>query len=272
MRARVGDAHGAVGRDHFGFEQSGRGHAVVLREAAEAAAGDEARDADRRAAAALHVASGLRRHRVVDGQPARARLHRHGRRRVHLAHAAGGRERVVQRDGVHRPRPDQQRVRRVRRALVAVPAALHDDAQVVRAREVHGGRDVGGLLRRDRVCAGRGTPTVHPAGGLRACRLLADEIRIAQVAQDVVAGGAGGRAGTRFEQRRNLDQLAADPGVELVPQRRRRPGRIRGAHAPHRRGGGGCRRMRAEQRQQRRGSGRLEKASSFHCCLEEVRK
>ena len=38
---------------------------------------------------------------------------------------------------------------------VAVPAALHDQAQVVRPREVHGGGDIGGLLGRDRVRAGR---------------------------------------------------------------------------------------------------------------------
>ena len=110
---------------------------------------------------------------------------KYGRRRVHLAYATFGRERVVQRDRVHRARPDQQRIGCVRRALVAVPAALHDEAQAVRAREVLGGHDVRGLLRRHREDAGRATPPVDPAGRLRARRLLADEVGVAQIAQGV---------------------------------------------------------------------------------------
>ena len=42
--------------------------------------------------------------------------------------------------------PDQQRVRRIRRALVAVSAALDDQAQIVIPGEIDRGDHVGGRL------------------------------------------------------------------------------------------------------------------------------
>ena len=131
IRARVGDADLAVGGHDLGLEQARRGHAEVLREAAEAAALDQARDADRAAAAALDVAAAARRDGVVGLEPSRAGFDRDGRRAARRP-AALRHERVVQGDRVHVARPDQQRVRRVRGALVAVPAALDDEPQAVR--------------------------------------------------------------------------------------------------------------------------------------------
>ena len=64
---------------------------------------------------------------------------------VCVARAALRDERVVQRDAVHRARPDQQRVGGIGRALVAVAAAFDDQPQMLFAREVDGGNDVFGL-------------------------------------------------------------------------------------------------------------------------------
>ena len=80
--------------------------------------------------------------------------------------AALGDERVVHDDGLHPPGPDEQRVGGVRRALVAVAAALDDQAQVVLAREVDRGDDIGGVARGDRVDARLRRPGIDPAEGL----------------------------------------------------------------------------------------------------------
>ena len=60
--AGVGDSDLAVRGDDLRLDKVGAGRSVGLREAAEAAAEDEPDDADRHAAAALHVATALRRH------------------------------------------------------------------------------------------------------------------------------------------------------------------------------------------------------------------
>ena len=109
VAARVDDAHRAVRGDDLGFDQAARRGAVILRERAESAALDEPGDADGRAAAALHIATGPRRHRIVDVHPDRTSAHR-DRRLRHRAVAAPRHECIVQFDAVHRPRPDQQRI------------------------------------------------------------------------------------------------------------------------------------------------------------------
>ena len=59
IAAGVGDAHLAVGGDDLGLQQAGRRRAEALREAAEAAALNQSRDADVGAAAALDIAAAL---------------------------------------------------------------------------------------------------------------------------------------------------------------------------------------------------------------------
>ena len=82
----------------------------------------------RGAAAALHVAPALRGDRVVGVDPHRAGSIDDGRLRRLRAQPSDERSCRVT---VHVPRPYQQRIRRVRGALVAVPAALHHQPQVV---------------------------------------------------------------------------------------------------------------------------------------------
>src|SRR6516225_11348644 len=55
--AGVGNANLSVGGDDFGFEQTGRGGTVVLGEAAEAAALNEARHSYRGASATLNIST-----------------------------------------------------------------------------------------------------------------------------------------------------------------------------------------------------------------------
>src|SRR5262249_52039326 len=135
VRARVGDANLSVGGHDLGLEEARGGHAEVLREAAESATGDESDDTDGGAAAALHVAAGLRRDGVVHLDPACAGLDRDGSPRA-SSRTALGLERVVQRDRAHLVGPDEERVGGVGGAEVAVAAALHDEAQAMLAREV----------------------------------------------------------------------------------------------------------------------------------------
>src|SRR5262249_22309936 len=108
IRARVGDPHGPVGGDDLRFQETRGGGSVVLGIAAEAAALEQSGDADGPASAALHVAPASGRHLVVDMHPDGARPHRDGGLWRVLAGTPPGREVVLQRDAVHRVRPDQQ--------------------------------------------------------------------------------------------------------------------------------------------------------------------
>ena len=87
---------------------------------------------------------------------------------------------VVDSDGVHIPGPEQQGIRRVGRAEIAVAAALDDQAQVVGAGEADGGGDVGGTLGRHHIGAGRRAPGVQPAGTFGEARLVGDVERVGE--------------------------------------------------------------------------------------------
>ena len=84
IRASVGDFNVAVGRYDFRLQQARSGQPIGLGVTPEAAAQDQADDADRHAAAALHIAAALGRHLLVDVSPDCAWLDRHGRRRVQM--------------------------------------------------------------------------------------------------------------------------------------------------------------------------------------------
>ncbi len=197
--------------------------------------------------------------------PYRARFDADGRLRRVLPRAALRYEGVVQHHLVHWPRPDQQRIGGVRGSLVAVPAALDDQAQFVVAREVHRGNDIGGGLGRHRIGAGCRHPGVDPAGGLGSGRLIADVIGISQQPEQVLAGRGVGRIPARRDQRLNLDQSAADTLVELLPTRLPRPRRVGWAHAtePSRQGYARSLCRRADQRRWGRRS-QCKQVSSVH--------
>ena len=143
--ARVGDTHHAVRGDDLGLQQAGGGQAVAFGKTAEAATLDQSCHTHRHAAAALNIAARLDHHGVVDFPPPCAGFDRHRRLRFLAAGTAFADETIMELDGAHRPRPDHQRVRRVRGALVTVATALHHQAQVLRAGEFHRRNDIGGL-------------------------------------------------------------------------------------------------------------------------------
>src|SRR5579859_1524315 len=87
-----------------------------FRERAEAAALHMAGHPHRGAAAALGVAPALGGHRVIDVDPHRAGLDRDRRDRRHLSLAPRRYEGFDHLHLAHRPGPDQQRIRRGRRA------------------------------------------------------------------------------------------------------------------------------------------------------------
>src|SRR5690242_7605208 len=128
----------------------------MLGEAAETAALDEAGDADGGASAALDVAAGFVGDGVIGLHP-------------DSAGAAGGcslgglfagatlrDEIVVEGDVVHVAGPDEEGIGAVGSALVAVAAALHDEAEIFFAGKVDGGGNVRGILGGDGVDAGLG--------------------------------------------------------------------------------------------------------------------
>ena len=265
--AGVGDPHFTVGGHHLGFEQRGRGGTVILREAAKPAALDKPRDADRGAAAALHKTPGIAGHRVVDMQPDRPGADRD--RRLRRRAATLRHERIMERNIVHRARPDQQRIGRIRRAVKAVAAAFDDQAQIVLAGEIDGGRDIGGSLGGDRIDARRRRPGVSPAGALRRPGLVADEERIAQIAQKLLAGGRVGIVGAGLQRCFDLDEAPADHLLQPVPLHRGGPVGIAGPHPPRYRAElavcEGWRRKAGQEKGSRRRQ--LQDPSPVHCSI-----
>ena len=200
--------------------------AEALGEAAEAAALHQAGDAHRRAAAALHVAAGLawsRRRRPA----ARSRRRPATRPAAGASLQPGRRTRRAASIVVHVARPDQQRVGRVGRALIAVAAAFHHQPQAMRAGEVDRGGDVGGVARGDRVGARLRRPGVDPAEGLGQPDAVADIPGVLQAAEEPPCSQRPtGSARQASIGERHSHQLAARLGVECIPLRSRRPGRI----------------------------------------------
>ena len=129
----------------------------------------------------------------------------------------------MHRDIVHVPGPNQKRIRRIGRALVAVAAALDHQAQVIFAGKIHGLSDVMGISCRDRVNARFGSPCVDPSQGLRESRLIADVIWIFQVLRETLGGGAC-RIGFDYRKRKVYrNQISADCVIESLPRRLRWP-------------------------------------------------
>ena len=249
IAAGVADADLAVGGHDLGLEQAAGGGAERFREAAEAAALHQPGDAHRRAASPLHVAGAARRHGVVDVRPHRARAAVHRALRRDAAGAAGRDEGFVERHLVHAPGPHQQRIGRVGRALVAVAAALDDEAHAPLAREVDGGGDVGRAARDHGVGARRRAPRADPAEGLRQGDVVADRPRVLRRAKQGLAGRRARHGAARGERRCDLDGAPPTAAFRRCHSASLGQSRVAGADAPT---GAGDGRLRKER--QRRGT------------------
>ena len=241
IRASVGDLDLAVGGHDLRLQKTGRCQAIGFREAAEAAAEDQARDADRHAAAALDITTSLGRHLVVNLLPNRAGPDGNGRLRLAAAFAAGADKGVVRRDSVHVARPNQQGVGRVRGSLVAAAAALHHQPQVVLSGEIDPCDNIARRLGGDRVDARLRRPGADPTQRLSQPDFVTEVIGVFDLLGDLRAGRVGGRADTGGKRRAHLDQAPADIATELHPALVRGPARVAGADAaePRRRRGVG---------------------------------
>jgi hypothetical protein len=223
--------HDAVGGDDFGFQQPRRSGSEALRHAAEAAALDKPRDTNIRAASPLDVAAGFDRDGMIEIDPHGARFGCDGWHGRHLALAAGGNEAVMHRHRVHRPRPDEQGIGRVRGALVAVAGAFDDEAEIVVPREIDCGSHIARIAGFHGIDAGRRRPRIEPARYLRAARLVPDIERIGDVFEGVFAIRALGLCRARAEQGMHLDQIAAHCLLQLLPACGLWPGGIGGSNA-----------------------------------------
>ncbi len=137
----------------------------------------------------------------------------------------------MQRDVVHRARPGQEGIRRIRRALVTVATTLHHQPELVATRKVDGGRHILGGSRGHGASAGLGAPGVGPAAGLGQRNVVADVVGVLQALED---GGAGrlARVGrTSGKWGAYFDQPIAQLLFELLPLRRGRPAGVTGPNA-----------------------------------------
>jgi hypothetical protein len=124
---------------------------------------------------------------------------------------------IMQDDFVHRTRPDQQRVRRIGGALIAMAAAFDDQPQIVLACEIDGGNHVSGASDSHSVNARSGHPSIYPAGGLGRAGLIANIVGILQALYYLLARCAVRPVRTRSERGLYSDQLPSDILVELLP-------------------------------------------------------
>ena len=143
----------------------------------------------------------------------------------------------MQGDGVHPARPDQQRIRGIGCALVAVAATLHDEPQIVLAGEIDGRDDIVGRPGGHGVGARLRRPGVDPAERLRQTDFVAEVVGVLQFLEDLRAAGARWRLQARRERRLHLDEPPPDIPAEPVPARLGRPCRVTGADTRH---GAGC--------------------------------
>jgi hypothetical protein len=168
----------------------------------------------------------------------------------------------MQLDPVHPACPQQQRIGRAGGALVGVPSALHHQAQPMPARELDGRGDVGRAGRRHGIGAGRRGPGIAPTAGLGQRRIVADRPRVLERAEERAALGAGGRGPTGVERRAELEQSAADPGLQPFPLRLGRPAGLAGPEAAE--GAGRGRLLGGGGRHHRQGSDHHHELASGH--------
>ena len=114
--------------------------------------------------------------------------------RLRSSFAASPDKGIIHNDGVHVSRPDQQGVRRVRRSLVAVAAALHDQPKIVLACEIDRGDDIARRLGDNRVDARLRRPRPDPAERLGQADLVTKVIRVLELLEDLGASRVRSRA------------------------------------------------------------------------------
>ena len=134
--------------------------------AAEATALNQAGDPNRGTAAALNVRSGVGGDGIVRLHPNCSGAYSDRPLRSMTRFATLRNEVVLEGGIVHVARPNQERIWRVRCALITVPTTFHHETQIVLAGEVHGGSDIFGIPSGDSINMGFGGPGIDPTQGL----------------------------------------------------------------------------------------------------------
>jgi hypothetical protein len=99
-----------------------------------------------------------------------------------------------------------------------VAAAFYDETEVVTARELDGGDDVGRRTSSDGPHAWRRRPGIHPAKGLRQADLVTKKVGVFHFVKELRAGGSIRCTGAHLERRLYGEKSTADLTVEPFPQ------------------------------------------------------
>jgi len=127
------------------------------------------------------------------------------------------------RDVMHVARPGQERIGRVRGALIAMPTAFDDKTQVVFGGKVRCGRDFGSISCGDSIHTGFGGPSVNPAQGLGYAGIVAGVVGILQICEESLAVNALRRGQARVDRKIDRDEIATNGIVETLPSILGRP-------------------------------------------------
>ncbi len=111
-------------------------------------------------------------------------------------------------------------------------AAFDDQPQLIVTGKVDRGRNILRRLGRHSIDARLRGPSVDPPRGLGQIDLVANEVRVFEFAEQIVARGPLRHIATDIERWRHLDQSAADISVEPRPASAVGPVRVGGTHPP----------------------------------------
>jgi hypothetical protein len=117
---------------------------------------------------------------------------------------------VMQDDQVHAPRPDQQRIRCIRSAEIAMAAAFYDQPQIVVAGEIDRGNDVTGRLGCHCIDARLRFPGIDPPRRLRQGDVVADVIGILEFVEASAASCSIRRFAAGAQRRNHLHEPPPD--------------------------------------------------------------
>ena len=111
---------------------------------------------------------------------------------------------------MHTTCPNQERIGRIRCALIAVATSFDDEPQIVVAGKIYGGCDVVGISCSDSVDTRFGGPTADPAQGLGDAGGIADVVGVFQICEESFALRALGRGHACVHRKIDLNQVASD--------------------------------------------------------------
>jgi len=111
---------------------------------------------------------------------------------------------------MHMTCPNQERIGRIRCALIAVASSFDDEAQIVVAGKIYGGCDVVDISCSDSVDTRFGGPTVDPTQGLGDAGGVAEIVGVFQICEESFAVRALGRGHAWDHRKIDLNQVAGD--------------------------------------------------------------